>query len=467
MNNSQKGSYKLKILKISTIAITSVFLVEAFIGLLVESLAILSDGTHALLDALTMLVLLITTSASLKPPDEEHMYGHEKFESIGGMIGGIVLIGVGVLIMYESVLRLIQNAQINMEFGFFGFIAISYTFCVDFLRVGIFRKAIASESSTMKAGFYHAVADLGSTIIALLGFGLATVGFNKGDALASMVLSILLIYLSVKLVWSSGMELSDAVSKEDLKKIKGEIAKTEMGCEYENLKVRKSGEKFFVEATLKVPDYVSLEEAHEITARIERNIKSAIGNVETTFHIEPAEIQEISTKNIEKLVKEVNGVKEAHEINTVYVKGKLYITLHARVDPKMSLHEAHDIAERIERKINEKIKNIENLTVHIEPFDIEALKGAVVREDEIRRIVEETVKNYPQKLRIKRIVTYVADKKRYINIDCCFTGQTSITEAHRIASKIEGNIRKRFVETIVTVHVEPYKKEKEEKQTSR
>lgn len=462
MSNPQKDTYKLKILKISTIVITSVFFMEVFVGLLAESLAILSDGVHALLDALTMLVLLITTRASLKPPDGEHMYGHEKFESIGGMIGGILLIGVGVLIIYESVLRLIQNAQINLEFGFFGFIAIGYTFCVDFLRVGIFRKAIASESSTMKAGFYHAVADLGSTIIALLGFGLATIGFNNGDALASMVLSILLIYLSIKLVWNSGLELSDAVSRDDVKKIQSEIAKAETDCKCENLKVRKSGERFFVEATLKVPDYISLEDAHEITARIEKNIKSAVGNVEITFHIEPAENRELSAKNMEKLIQEVNGVKEAHEINTIYVKGKLYMTLHARVDPKLSLHEAHEIAEKIEKKINERMRNVENLTVHIEPFDVEALKGAVVREDEIRKIVDETVKDYPQTLRIKRIVTYVADKKRYINIDCCFTGQTSITEAHRIASKIEGNVRKHFVETIVTVHVEPNGKEKGE-----
>jgi len=462
MDNALKGSYKLRILKISIIAIASVFLVEVIIGFLVGSMAILSDGAHALLDALTMLVLLITTSASLKPPDEEHMYGHEKFESIGGLIGGIVLIGVGVLIMYKSLLRFIQNVPINLELRSVGFIAIGYTFCVDFFRVGIFRKAVENESSAMKAGFYHAVADLGSTVIALFGFSLATIGFNNGDTLASMVLSILLMYLSVRLVWSSGMELSDAVSRDDVKKVQSEIAKVGADCRCENLKIRKSGEKFFIEAALKVPEYINLEEAHEITARMEKNLRNAFGNVDTTFHIEPSRTQEMSTKNIEKLATEVNGVKEAHEINIAYTKGKLYLTLHARVDPNLSVHEAHGIAERIEEKINERIKNIENLTVHIEPFDVEVQKGLIVKEDEIRNIINETVENYPQTLQIKRIVTYIADKKRYINIDCCFTGETSITEAHRIASRIEANVRKHFVETIVTVHAEPYDKEKEE-----
>ena len=235
MDTAQKGGYKLRTLKISTIAISSVVFVEFTLGLLVGSLAILSDGAHALLDALTMIVLLLTTRASLKPPDEEHMYGHEKFEAIGGLVGGIALVGISLLIMYEAILRFTQNLSINLGFEFAGFIAIGYTLCIDFLRISIFRKAVESESSTMKAGFYHALADFSSTIIALLGFGLAVIGVYSSDALASIVLGILLIYLSVRLVWSSGMELTDTISKDIVKKIKEEIARSKMECKVENL----------------------------------------------------------------------------------------------------------------------------------------------------------------------------------------------------------------------------------------
>jgi cation diffusion facilitator family transporter len=456
MQSLQKGSSKLSTLKISLIAITSVVVVELTLGLVVRSLAILSDGAHALLDALSMFVLLIATRASLKPPDEEHMYGHEKIESVGGLIGGIILLGTALLLTTESVLRLLENKPyIVSEWEFAGFIAIAYTFCMDILRVGILRKA-EHESVTLKAGFYHALADLGSTLVAFLGFGLATLGFYYGDALASIVLSVIIDYLSIKLIWSSGMELSDAISKDVVRKIRREIAREKSICKYENLKVRKSGEKFFVEATLKVPDYMSLEEAHEITAKIEANIKNALGNVETTFHIEPIRTQGMPTKKlIEKLATEVSGVTEAHEINTVYTQGKLYITLHARVDPKLSVQEAHEIAEKIENGIKEKISNIENLTVHMEPYSAELRRGSAVDEGEIREIIHETAENFRQTFRIKKIVTYVADKKRYINIDCCFTKQISIKDAHKIASQIEENVERRFAETIVTVHMEP------------
>lgn len=456
MYSEHSNSSKLRILKISAFAITSVVIVEVILGLLVGSLAILSDGAHALLDAVSMSILVIATRAALKPPDEEHMYGHEKIEPIGSLIGGIILLATAIFIMIEAVLKLLaKESYIVPQYEFIGFIAIAYTFCIDILRVSIFRKA-EHESITLRTGLYDAIADLGSTLIAFFGFGIATLGFYYGDALASIVLSAIINYLSVKLIWSSGMELSDAISRDVVNKIRRGIVSATTVCKCENLKVRKSGEKFFVEATLKVPDYMNLEEAHEITAEIEASIKNTLGNVETTFHIEPAGTHEMPTRSlIEKLAKEVSGVKEAHEINTVYTKGKLYITLHARVDPKLSVKESHEIAEKIETKINETINNIKNLTVHIEPFKAKLHRASTADEDTIRKIIQKIADSRGQDFQIKRIVTYSADKKRYINIDCWFTEQISIEDAHKIASQIENNLKKQFTETIVTVHMEP------------
>ena len=83
MQGSTEGKYKLKALKISAIALFSAVIVEVSVGLFVNSLAIMSDGVHALLDALSGVMLFFAVRASLKPPDEEHTYGHEKFETIG------------------------------------------------------------------------------------------------------------------------------------------------------------------------------------------------------------------------------------------------------------------------------------------------------------------------------------------------------------------------------------------------
>jgi cation diffusion facilitator family transporter len=453
MERSPEGKSKLKALKISGIAIFSVVIVEVSIGLFVNSLAILSDGLHALLDVLSTFVLFLAVRASIAPPDEEHTYGHEKFETIGGLIGGIALIAVAFLIFYEAAVRLMEKTQVTQSIEFTGFIAIAYALSIASLRVTVFRKTQHIESPSMKAGLYDAISDLSSTLIALLGFGLATLGFYYGDAIASIFLGIMLSYLSFRLVRYSVMELSDTASKDLVQKTRKIVASNEGVVKTENLKVRKVGSKIFIEASVQVSSHMNLEEAHSVVSKIETDLKKAMGNVDATIHIEPSD-KETNMDEVVARIAKVDGVKEVHEISTVYSGGKLYVTLHAYVDAEMSIEEAHKIAETIERRMRNEIRPLEEVTVHIEPAGL-AVLATNVDEDHLREVVNEISKGISNNLRIKRIVTYTAQSKRYINIDCCFTKQLQVKEAHRIASRIEKETKDRFASAIVTVHMEP------------
>ena len=453
MQVSSDGKNKLKALKISAVAIFSVVIVEVTIGTVVNSLAIVSDGLHALLDALSSVMLFFAVRAALKPPDEEHTYGHEKFETIGGLIGGIVLIAVAVLIFYEAAVRLIGNATINEGMQVTGFIGIGYALFVASLRVTVFRKFNHSESPSMKAGLYDAISDFGSTLIALLGFGLATLGFATGDAFASLFLGGMLSYLSFKLAKASIMELSDSASKELVQKTKKAIMSCDGVIKTRSLKVRKVGSKTFIEASVQVPNLMSLEESHVLASKIEACLKSTLGNVDPTIHVEPTD----QARKMDELVKKlatVDGVKEVHEITANHVDGKLYITLHAYVNPDLSVEEAHKIAETIERRIRSEIKPLENVTVHVEPGSA-AIPVMQIDELQLNKIVNEVAKGISENLRIKKVVTYVADSKRYINVDCCFTKQIQIKYAHKVASLVEKETKEHFANAIVTVHMEP------------
>jgi cation diffusion facilitator family transporter len=447
-----KGDTKLRILKFSAIAITSVVIVEVVLGLLVDSLAILSDGLHALLDVFSTVMLFVATRASLKPPDEEHMYGHEKYEAIGGLIGGIILIGVAILIFYEAAVRVISNIQVNEGLQIAGFFAIGYTLCIDIFRVIIFTGAGHSQSTSFKAGFYDAISDLGSTLIALLGFGLAIMGFYYGDAIASVFLGSMLVFLSIRLARASIMELSDSATKEIVEVTRKSVLAHDGIRECRTLKVRKVGSKIFAECTVQVSSSMSLEEAHVLASAIEEDLEKTFGNVDASIHIEPAEEE---TK-VEQLVKElatVENVKEVHDIVTVYAHGKLYITLHAYVDSNLSVEEAHEIAENIENKMHAEIKQLENVTVHIEPYSVE--RAAEIDESELKEVIDNLAKKVETSLRLKRTVTYAAEGKRYVNIDCCFTKHVPLAEAHEIASQVEKKIAEYFADAVVTVHIEP------------
>ena len=453
MQGNLDGNHKLKALKISAIAIFSVVIVEVTVGFLVNSLAIMSDGLHALLDAVTSVMLFFAVRAAMKPADEEHTYGHEKFETIGGLIGGIVLIAVAVLIFYEAINRLLSNAHLVSGVEYAGYIAIGYALFVASLRVTVFKKFQHVESTSMKAGLYDAISDLSSTLIALLGFGLAILGFTGGDAFASIFLGAMLTYLSFKLVKFSVMELSDSASKDLVEKTRKVILSCEGVVKTENLKVRKVGSKVFVEASVQVPNLMSLEEAHSLASKIEGCLKDAFGNVDATIHIEPSDKERKMDQLVEKLAT-VDGVKEVHEISTIYVGGKLYITLHAYVNPELSVEEAHKIAETIEGRMQAEIKSLENVTVHIEPAGV-AIPAAEVNEMQLRKVVNDVARSIEGNLRIKRVLTYAAGGKRYINIDCCFTKQIQIKDAHKIASQVEKETKEHFANAVVTVHIEP------------
>lgn len=453
MQDYSKGSTKLRILKFSAIAIASVVIIEVVLGLIVDSLAILSDGLHASLDVFSTVMLFVATRASLKPADEEHMYGHEKYEAIGGLIGGIILIGIAILIFYEAAIRLISNIQVNEELQLAGFFAIGYTLCIDLFRVTIFRGAENSQSASFKAGFYDAVADLGSTLIALVGFGLAIMGFYYGDSIASIFLGFMLIFLSIRLARGSILELSDTASKEIVHKTRKVVVAHDGIHECRNLKVRKIGSKIFAECTLQVSSLMSLEEAHALASDIEEDLAKTFGNVDATIHIEPAE-EETKVEQLVESLATVENVKEVHDIVTVYAHGKLYITLHAYVDPNLSVEDAHEIAERIEKKMHTKIKQLESVTVHVEPYS-EDKCVVEIDQNELSKLIHKLAKKAKTNLRLKRTVIYTADAKRYINIDCCFTKHVPLKEAHEVASQVEKEIAEYFADSVVTVHIEP------------
>ena len=92
---------RTKVLQISLLAIFSAFLVEFVFGLISNSLALITDSVHALLDSVVTIVLLLAARMAIKPPDAEHTYGHGKIESLGGLIGGIAIFLIACFFIYE------------------------------------------------------------------------------------------------------------------------------------------------------------------------------------------------------------------------------------------------------------------------------------------------------------------------------------------------------------------------------
>ena len=445
---------RTKILQISLLAIFSAFLVELIFGLYSNSLGLITDSIHALLDSVVTLILLLAARLAIKPPDEEHTYGHGKIESLGGLIGGIAIFLIAIFFIYESIHRL-QSPPPNIFPGIFAIIGGLYTIGIDVFRIILLKRSIAKiGGTTLKADYYHAFLDLGSTIIAILGIVLVTYGFYSGDFIAALILGIVLVVLSLKLIYKTAQDLTDIISPELVKKVRGIILDTEDVIDAVSILMRKSGDIIFADVTILIRGDTSFDKAHEISSRVEKNIKNKISNSSITIHFEPTWENVPLDAKIYDIAKNIEGVKEVHNVITHKSMGKTYSNLHVMVDREINLYLAHKISENVEEKIQENIPEIEHVTIHLEPF-LTVPENFNLEDKITEEKIKDILKKYPEIKKIGRIISLNFKNILKIDIDCSFDQDLSIEKVHDLTSEIEHVIRAEIQNAVITIHPEP------------
>jgi len=446
---------RTRVLQISLLAIFSAFIVELVFGLISNSLALITDSIHALLDSVVTLVLLLAARWAIKPPDAEHTYGHGKIESLGGLIGGIAIFLIACFFIYESINRL-QSPPPSVLPGLFAIIGGLYTIGIDFFRIILLRRSIKKiGGATLKADFYHAFMDLGSTLVAIVGIVLVSYGLYFGDFVAALILGVLLAALSVKLVYKTALDLTDVISPELVKKVREISTLTEGVIDAGPILMRRSGDTIFADVTISLRGDTSFDKAHEISDSVEENIKNEISNASTTIHFEPNWKDVPLDAKISDIAKNVEGVKGVHNVSTHKTKGKTYSNLHVMVDREINLSSAHKISEIIEQKIQEEIPEITHATIHLEPF-VTVPENFNIEDIETEERIKAILEKYPDIKKIGRILSLKFENILKIDIDCSFDKDLSIEKVHDLTSEIEHIIRAEIKNSVITIHPEPY-----------
>jgi cation diffusion facilitator family transporter len=462
-------SIKRNALRYSLVAIASVFVFELVAGLATNSLAVLTDSSHALLDAVVTGILIIAVGLAAKPRDTEHTYGHGKIETIGGFIGGAALFVVAVLFIYEAAARIAVGtpAALLVNPGMIGFAAVAYTLAVDVFRIAVLGRAMRKiNAATLKADLYHAVADFASTTVALVGLWLVTTGFYQGDAIAAIILGAFLAFLSSRFAYQNAFELTDTIPPRLVSQVRQAAANTEGVLDCKDVKMRRVGREIFAEVTISLQANISFEKAHEISAQVEKNVAASLArtgdDVESiTVHFEPIYTPDLPLESIiERAAARVAGVKGVHNIIVSRVKntGSLEVSLHIQVNRSAILSEAHAIADSVEESIKKQVKDAADVTVHLEPL-MPAVAGVqpvadTGMHDSIRQIVLAS----GEIKKVGRIATFRTDEDTLkIDVDIGFPTErpATIEQVHELVSEIEDRIRQKYPGSIVTIHAEP------------
>lgn len=445
---------KANALKISLAVILSAFAVEFIIGAFSNSLALITDSVHAVLDSIVTAILLVAARWATKPADSEHTYGHGKIETLGSFIGGIIILIIAAFFIYESISRL-QEPKPGVLPGMLAIGAAVYTICADVFRMAILGKALKkTDGSTIRVDYYHAFMDMGSTSVALVGIILVMVGFYQGDFIAALILGGVLAILSLKLIHNAGLELTDAVPASMVRKVHDVVSGTEGVMKTESVQMRRSGSDIFAEVTISLSGASSFEEAHKISANVEKNIKDTIANSKVTVHFEPTWKDVPVDYIINNISSSVKGVKGIHNISSSETENGLFISLHVMVDRNMSLEEAHNVSDEIEEQIKKAVTNVNHITIHLEPY-VSVAQSIPVEDITIEEQVTNMIKQYPKIKKIGRVITLQLQDIFKVDIDCSFEKNLTIEEVHDIVSEIENKIKNQIKNAIVTIHPEP------------
>ena len=278
------------------VALTAMKFVAGIIGC---SAAMIADAVHSLSDLLTDFVVLLFVKISSRPADNEHPYGHGKYETLATSIVAIALLLAGGVLAAEGI-RKILSAIHGAELVMPGRIAlwaalssIAATETIYWLTVRVSRRV---QSSALEANAWHHRTDALSSIATAIGIGGALIfGGNWAilDPIAAVLVSIFIIVTAAKLLHEAVQELMEKRLPEEVEQqIRDIVAQDTEMSEMHHLRTRRVGNVFSIEMHLRMNGNISLYEAHRHSVLLEQKLRERFGPATLiTIHLEPLKMK--------------------------------------------------------------------------------------------------------------------------------------------------------------------------------
>lgn len=264
-------------------------------GILGHSSAMIADAVHSLSDFATDVVVLIFVRLSSKPADEDHAYGHGKYETIATSIIGLALLVVACMLGWEGICKIYAYAcgeQLQSP----GYVALAAAVVSIVSKEWVFRytRKVADEvqSPALEANAWHHRSDAMSSIGTALGIGGAVLLGSRGavlDPIAAVVVSIFIVKTAFALIRKSSGELLEERLPSDMEeRIRQTVYRTPGVKDIHHLYTRRIGGSIAIEMHLRLPGDMTLAEAHGKASEVEHNLRSEFGDsIHIMLHIEP------------------------------------------------------------------------------------------------------------------------------------------------------------------------------------
>jgi len=258
-------------------------------GTLTQSFALVTDGIHSLTDVITDIFVLLLARFAHAVPDEEHPYGHGRFETLGTIGMGVVFFSTAAVLLYDSYQRLKNTADLPVPAAAALVIALLSIAGKEWIFHYTMRVAKRLNSNLLKANAWHSRSDAISSAAVLIGLIGAQQGYLWMDTLAAILVACMIATIGWELCTDSLKELVDtSIPKERRQQIQRCIMAVEGILGVTRLRSRSSGGKIILEVQLLVNPRISVSEGHQLGDIVSRSLTGNFSDVgDVIVHIDP------------------------------------------------------------------------------------------------------------------------------------------------------------------------------------
>ena len=263
-------------------------LFQIIVGFFSKSSALIADGLHTLADMLSDLIVLITSSKSLNPPDDDHNYGHQRYENAVSLFLGVVLLGVGLAMIWAAARKLEQPSLIAPVHKVALFAAVSCLVIKELLFRYLMSVAKRAESTLLMANAWHARSDAASSLVVAVGIAFNLLGFLTFDIIAAIIVGIMILKMGWDFSYEAMHALTDkAVDKDAADNIRKTILETPGVVNVHDLRTRKVGDSIIADVHIEVKGTLSVTEGHAIAVEARNRVMQRHRVLNLMTHIDP------------------------------------------------------------------------------------------------------------------------------------------------------------------------------------
>ncbi|HYY34648.1 MAG TPA: cation diffusion facilitator family transporter [Gaiellaceae bacterium] len=441
---------------LSIVAALILITLKVAAGLHAGSLGLLSEAAHSGTDLVAALLTFFAVGVAVRPADPGHLYGHGKAEHLAALAEAAILVAISLAIAGTAVARLFAGAG-GVHVTWFALTVIAVVIVVDASRALVSARAARRyASAAFASSALHFASDLAGSAAVLVGLLAARSGHPRGDAVAALFVSTLVLGAAGRLMKTNVDVLMDRVPATAHEAARVAIEELGPRVQLRRLRMRRAAGRHFADVVVAVPPVAGVEGGHAVADAVEEAVERVVPGADVVVHVEPQEADALRERAYAAAVRD-SRVREVHNIVVLEVGDRTEVSLHLKLPGEYTLEEAHAVASAVEDEILEALPEVDAVQTHLEPL-AETAAGVPfphgdrsAEAEEIRRIVVSATGEEPRELRLLNTeVGLVA----FLTLE--LDAERPLAEAHARASDVEERIRRAHPEIAdVVVHTEP------------